>query len=116
MYMENNKITGIKGETSAKEYLISKGYKVLECNYKNNLGEIDIIAKQDNTLVFVEVKKRQSLKYGYPREAVNYYKQQKIRRVAMVYLKQIGLFDKIAVRFDVVDILGNKITHIQNAF
>ena len=114
--MENNKISGIKGETLAKQFLEKNGYKILECNYKNKIGEIDIIAKHQNTVVFVEVKQRQSLKFGYPREAVNYSKQQKIRRVATVYLKYKGLWDKINVRFDVVDVLGSEITHIENAF
>ena len=107
---------GVKGETLAKEFLIDKGYKILETNFKNKIGEIDIIAKVNNVIVFVEVKTRESVKFGYPREAVNYYKQQKIRRIATSYLKYKGLFDKILVRFDVIDIVGTSITHIENAF
>ena len=114
--MVDNKVVGLKGEVGAKKFLEDKGYKILECNYKNKIGEIDLIAKDNNCLVFVEVKARESLRFGYPREAVNFYKQQKIRRVAMGYLKHKGLYDKINVRFDVIDILGDKITHIENAF
>ncbi len=114
--MENSKIKGIKGETLASEYLKNKGYKIIERNYKNKIGEIDIIAMLGDTLVFVEVKERESLRFGHPREAVNFYKQQKIRKVALGYLKYKQLIDKINVRFDVIDVLGEKITHIENAF
>ena len=107
---------GVKGETLAKEFLLSKGYKILETNYKNKIGEIDIIAKNNNIIIFVEVKARESAQFGHPREAVNYYKQQKIRSVATSYLKFKGLFDKCLVRFDVIDIVGTSITHIENAF
>lgn len=110
------KVLGIQGEAIAKDYLINKGYTILETNYNSKIGEIDIIAKIDKTIVFVEVKARQSLRYGHPREAVNYYKQQKIRNVAVGYLKFKGLYEKVNMRFDVVDILGDEITHIQNAF
>ena len=114
--MVDNKVTGLKGEFRAKQFLENKGYKILESNYKNKIGEIDLIAVDKSYLVFVEVKTRESLRFGYPREAVNFYKQQKIRRVAMGYLKHKGLFDKVNIRFDVVDILGDDITHIENAF
>lgn len=110
------KVLGIQGETLAKEYLVKQGYKILELNYKNKIGEIDIIAKDGGVVVFVEVKARQSLKFGHPREAVNFYKQQKIRNVAVGYLKFKGLYEQVSVRFDVVDVLGSDITHIKNAF
>ncbi len=111
-----NKITGLKGEVEAKEYLVSIGYKILETNYRNKVGEIDIICKDNDVLVFVEVKRRESLKFGHPREAVNYYKQQKIRNVATVYLKYKGLYERCAIRFDVVDLVGDNLTHLKNAF
>ncbi len=111
-----NKIVGLKGEVEAKEYLESIGYVVVETNYKNKIGEIDIICKDGDVLVFVEVKRRESLKFGYPREAVNYHKQQKIRNVAAGYLKYKNLYEKCAVRFDVIDIIGDNLTHIKNAF
>ena len=110
------KILGIQGETIAKEYLQNLKYKIVKLNYKNKIGEIDIIAKDGDVLVFVEVKARQSLKFGHPREAVNYHKQQKIRNVAIAYLKYNGLYEKIPIRFDVIDIVGDVVTHIKNAF
>ena len=110
------KVLGIQGETLAKEHLEKLGYKIVATNYKNKIGEIDIIAYDNSTLVFVEVKCRQSIKFGYPREAVNFYKQNKIRSVAVGYLKYKGLYEKVNVRFDVIDIVGENITHIKNAF
>ena len=110
------KVLGIQGEALATEHLENQGYKILELNYKNKIGEIDIIAKDGETIVFIEVKARQSLRFGHPREAVNFYKQQKIRNVAIGYLKFKKLYERVSVRFDVVDILGDKITHIKNAF
>ena len=110
------KVLGIQGEALATEHLENQGYKILELNYKNKIGEIDIIAKDGETIVFIEVKARQSLRFGHPREAVNFYKQQKIRSVAIGYLKFKKLYERVPVRFDVVDILGDKITHIKNAF
>ncbi len=110
-----NKVTGDSGEKLALEYLKNNKYKILKTNYKTNIGEIDIIAKLENTIVFVEVKTRMSDKFGLPREAVNYYKQLKIRQVASQYIKFNKLFDSLC-RFDVIEILAGKITHIQNCF
>ena len=106
---------GVSGEQQAKKYLIKQGYKVLETNYKTVLGEIDIIAKKDGFIVFVEVKTRSNTKFGLPRESVTPYKQNKIRAVATYYLKTKNMLNS-AVRFDVIDILNNEITHITNCF
>lgn len=111
----NTRILGLKGEVLAKEFLIKNKYKILETNYVNELGEIDIIAKQKDVIVFVEVKTRESLRFGMPREAVTVYKQQKIRKVALLYLK-INHKTNAKVRFDCIDILDEKITHLQNCF
>lgn len=111
-----SKIIGLKGEVEAKEYLVENGYEIVETNFRNKIGEIDIIAKKNGVLIFVEVKRRESLKFGHPREAVNYYKQQKIRNIATSYLKYKGLYEKIAIRFDVIDLVGDNLTHIENAF
>lgn len=110
-----NKIEGISGEVDAEMYLKKKGYKILAENYKNVIGEIDLIAKDGEYIVFVEVKKRSTKEYGLPREVVTPQKQQKIRKVATYYLKEKRLYDQ-PCRFDVVDILGDKITHIEDAF
>lgn len=108
-------IIGKQGEIVAVNFLLENKYKILETNYKNKIGEIDIIAKKNNFIVFVEVKFRSSLAFGYPREAVNLHKQNKIKLVAQCYLQKHSLLNS-AVRFDVIEILNNKITHIENAF
>lgn len=110
-----NKVTGDSGEQLAKEYLKKNGYKILKTNYKTNIGEIDIIAKQKDFIVFVEVKTRKNDYFGLPREAVNSFKQQKIRQVATQYIKFNKLFDA-SCRFDVIEILGDKISHLENCF
>ncbi len=111
--MNTSKIGRI-GEMKARAFLKFKLYKILECNYKRRTGEIDIIAKKGEYIVFIEVKYRKNLKMGYPLEAVDFKKQERIRKTAMVYLAEKGL--ECDVRFDCVEILGNKISHIENAF
>lgn len=113
----NNKEKGELGERIALRYLIKKGAEILEKNYKIKSGEIDIIAKLDNELVFIEVKSRSNLNYGYPAEAVNYKKIKKILNVAKYYLL-INNLQNVPIRFDVLEIYFNerKINHIINAF
>lgn len=108
-------ILGKKGEIEAFNYLKAKGYKILQTNYVNILGEIDIIAKDGKYLVFIEVKTRTSRKFGRASEAVNYYKQKKLREVALLYLKKNKSLDS-DVRFDIVEVYDNEINHIVNAF
>lgn len=110
-----NRVNGVSGESIATKYLKDKKYKILECNYKNFIGEIDIIAKDRDYLVFVEVKARSTSAFGRPSEAVDWRKQNKLRMVANVYLKEKHLFDT-PCRFDVVEVLGREINHIINAF
>ena len=112
---EINHILGVQGEILAKQYLIDKGYKILAQNYTTKIGEIDIVAKINQIIVFVEVKNRQTKRFGMPREAVTFYKQNKIKKVAMQYLVSKRLTDS-RVRFDCIEILGDTITHIENAF
>ena len=118
-----NKIFGSAGEDAAAAYLKKKKYKILERNYKNTYGEIDIIAKFKKDIIFVEVKTRKSDKYGKPYEAVNYYKQKRMIAAAKSYLYTNNLYDK-NVRFDVVEVYGaitgtgfeaDEIIHIENA-
>ena len=111
----NTYIPGKIGEARAFNYLKENNYKILIINYKCKLGEIDIIAQKDDVLVFVEVKARTTLKFGLPRESVTAYKQHKIKMVASYYLQKTKQFNKVC-RFDVIEILGDKINHIQNAF
>lgn len=113
--MMNNKIVGAIGETMAQKFLKKKGYKIVEKNFNTPLGEIDIIARIKDLIVFVEVKDRSTKKFGLPREAVTPNKQQKIKTVALLWLKKNNLFES-KVRFDVVEIIGEIVNHIENAF
>lgn len=110
-----NKVKGGYGETIAKKYLKTQKIKIIEQNYKNFCGEVDIIAKDGNTLVFLEVKSRESCAFCRPCEAVDMQKQNKIKRVAISYLKYKNL-NNVDVRFDVIEILGDEVNYIKNAF
>lgn len=113
----NNKEKGDIGEDIAKHYLIKKGADILESKYKIKTGEIDIIARLDNELVFIEVKSRTNLRYGYPSEAVNSRKIKKIVNTSKYYILKHNLYNT-PIRFDVIEIYlnENKINHIVNAF
>ena len=111
----HKKLLGKVGEDKAAQYLKKKGIKVLERNYKNHFGEIDIIAKDGEYTVFIEVKTRTSDDFGTPSEAVDYRKRQKYGLIAKSYLAAKGLFDT-AVRFDVIEVENGKINHISDAF
>ncbi len=113
--MDDNCLKGRKGEAEAENYLREKGYKILRRNFKVSFGEIDLIAKDKDTIVFVEVKARNSLRFGLPREAVTYRKQQNIRKVALLYLQLNHMLDQNC-RFDVIEILNGEITHLENCF
>ncbi len=112
-----SKILGAKGENQAESYLKKKGLKILQKNYSTKLGEIDLICfdKKSKEYVFVEVKSRSSTEFGSPSEAVNFKKQHKIRNVASLYLKLNKLTEE-KIRFDVVEVLDDKINHIEYAF
>ena len=111
----NRRRFGSEGEADARAYLAGRGATILEMNYRRPTGEIDIIARAGKTLVFVEVKRRSSLRYGRPAEAVNAAKQTHILRTALMYLQENGLEDAPA-RFDVIEILPEGIRHIEGAF
>ncbi len=114
----NNRETGARGETLAANYLVQKGYIILERNYKNHIGEIDIVAKIDDVLVFVEVKTRRGLKYGYAFESVNLQKRKKIVNTSQLYIMYHQCFD-IQYRYDIIEVyLGrdDSIHHIIDAF
>ena len=103
-------------EQNVCQYLIHKGYDILVCNYQVRCGEIDIIAKDGEYLVFIEVKYRRHRTSGYAAEAVGYQKMRKISKVALFYLQQHNIPTDQAVRFDVVAVDGGQITVIKNAF
>ncbi len=110
---------GERSENLAVWYLKKNGYKIIEQNYRNRMGEIDIIAREKKTIVFVEVKSRRSIRYGSPKWAVTPKKQRKISMVALYYLKATKQSDAKA-RFDVVAITSNRdepqIEIVKNAF
>ena len=114
----NNKILGNEGEEEATQYLIKNGYKIIERKFLCKRGEIDIIAKDKNTIVFIEVKTRKSIKYGLPAEAVDENKQKHIYKAAEYYLYKNKL-EKEYVRIDVIEIYYKndicKINHIKKA-
>lgn len=95
---------GKTAENAAAKFLRTKGYKILELNYKNKFGEIDIIAQQKSVICFVEVKARHTCNLGTPQEAVSLRKQRQICRVAVHYLKSNKFLDRPA-RFDVLALL-----------
>ena len=100
------------------EFLKRAGYRILSTNYRTVFGEVDIIARDRDATVFVEVKSRSGSAFGYPFEAVTPKKQEKIRRVALYYMKQMK--KEIPVRFDVLSITTEDgkeaIEHIRDAF
>jgi putative endonuclease len=110
---------GKESESLAVRYLKKNGYKILEQNYRNKIGEIDIIAKEKGTLVFVEVKARKTRGFGNPKWAVTPKKQRKISMVALYYLKATKQ-TQVKARFDVVALSLAKdnpqIEIIKNAF
>jgi putative endonuclease len=113
-------LLGQKGEKQAARYLKQKGYKVVTANYRCKYGEIDLIARDSDILIFIEVKTRTSTDFGGPAAAVDYRKQQQISKVAHHYLITHHN-DDVNARFDVISILsprGQKaeIEHICDAF
>lgn len=113
------KILGIKGENLAVTFLKEKGYRIIARNYKTGIGEIDIIAQDGNTMVFIEVKTRADEMFGQPFEAVNRKKRYKMKNVALLYMKRYG--KNFPARFDVVSIFSRangkkEIEHIIDAF
>jgi putative endonuclease len=117
----SNKAFGHHGELLAKQYLQERGYRILEENFRNKLGEIDLIAQDGKIICFIEVKTRQSLDQGQPYEAVNSWKIRKLSQMATFYLKYKYHSLEILSRFDVISIVQDKtgspnIQHIKNAF
>ena len=98
---------GNYGENKAVSFLENYNYEIIERNFFCNKGEIDIIAKKDKEIVFVEVKTRTSRKYGKPREAVDFYKKKHILNTAKYYLYINNLYNKY-IRFDVIEVFLNR--------
>ena len=116
--MRNKREIGDIGEEIAAKYLLSHGYRIIERNYHSRYGEIDIVAGFGEYIVFVEVKYRKSNLYGEPSSAVDYKKQEKIKKTALKYIQDNEAGDK-DIRFDIIEITGIgevSINHIENAF
>jgi putative endonuclease len=112
---------GRNGEEAAADYLARAGFRITATGYRRLRGEIDIIARDGPTLVFVEVKTRRAEEFGFPEEAVTPAKQRQIRRIAEAFLMDEGLIEsRTPCRFDVLSLVpeggGFRIRHIRNAF
>jgi putative endonuclease len=115
--------TGRLGEQAAADFLCSKGYAVIEKNYHSRYGEIDIIARDSDYIVFVEVKTRPLNSLLLPREAVDAKKQSRLIKTALIYLSSHDI-GSLQPRFDVIEVIISskkefhveKINQIENAF
>lgn len=118
--MPNSKVSGAAFESLACSYLEAKGYRILERNVHMLRKEVDIVAADRGTIVFVEVKGRRSARFGSPLEAVGERKRQHLVRVATAYLRERELWNT-PCRFDVIGVEVNAgstpvFEHLENAF
>ncbi len=114
--MMNKRRVGTDKEALAAGYLESRGVVILEYNFRSRRGEIDLIGRDQEYLVFFEVKYRRSTNQGYPEEAVFYAKQKKICRAADYYRYIRHIPMQTAIRYDVIAIEGEQIRWVKNAF
>jgi len=116
----HKRMFGHELEREALNYLESQGLTHVISNFQCKLGEIDLIMEDQETLVFVEVRFRNTDKYGEAAASVTRYKQSKIIRAATIYLQRRNLYDKVACRFDVVGLspgsVGKDVVWIKDAF
>jgi putative endonuclease len=117
----NSQQIGISGEKLALEFLKKKNYFIKATNYHSRFGEIDIIAQNENYIIFVEVKTRKKNAFAAPMEYVNRSKQVKIIKTALLYLSEGKHDENIQPRFDVIEIVheagkNTRVNHIENAF
>ena len=116
--LDRRKKSGDFAEAAVASYLAAKGYKILVQNYKAHGGEIDIIAKDADYIVFIEVKYRKQLDFGRPVEAITVGKQRAMIKAARSYLAKECQYDANC-RFDVIEVFGRELlemNHIENAF
>lgn len=111
---DHNVKLGKKGERKARWYLRFHGWKILERNYKNPFGEVDIIAKKGEVVAFIEVKTRLSDIFGTPKEAVNEQRRRRYVAAAKYYFS--GKTIDCTVRFDIIEVFRGQLNHIENAF
>lgn len=116
----NTKKLGGRGEEAAASYLISKKYAILARQYRCRAGEIDLVARDGDTIVFAEVKTRRSLRFGLPSEAVDRRKRQRMMRSAAWYMTSMALPADTPCRFDVIEVYAEperwRIRHYESAF
>lgn len=112
----NKRELGSQQEEKAFRFLEEQGLLLVTRNYRKPEGEIDLIMRDGNTLVFVEVKYRKSTQYGHPYEAINWAKQRTIRKVAAIFLTEHEEYRHLLKRFDYVGIVGDQIQWIADAF
>ncbi len=115
----NTKKRGDRGERLAAEFLTEAGLRILEQNYRFGRAEVDVVAEEGGELVFVEVKARESLRFGEPEESVGAAKEDRLRRAAEGYCMERGMTDRF-YRFDIVAIRFENgtviVKHLRNAF
>jgi putative endonuclease len=111
---DNHLKVGFIGEQRAVKMLKKAGYTIVERNFKCPFGEVDIIAKKDDVVAFVEVKARSSIEYGTPSQAVDFRRQKRYLNCAKFYFS--GRAVDYVVRFDVVEVYKKEVNHIENAF
>ncbi|MDD4291713.1 MAG: YraN family protein [Clostridia bacterium] len=111
-----NRAKGNRGEDIAAAYMKKRKMKVLCRNYRTRVGEVDIVARDGDVLVFTEVKMRSRDDYGGGRAAVNRAKQQKIIKTAKLYIIEHAVSDLTPIRFDVAELFGDEIEYIEDAF
>lgn len=114
--MINSRKTGAEYEKKAAQYLQTLGYEVIERNFRCRQGEIDLIAKDGEYLVFIEVKYRKDARLGEPLEAVDYRKRRRISETASYYCFSHGISQQQPCRFDAVAFVQGEWTVVRNAF
>tara|TARA_X000000950_G_scaffold171954_1_gene209478 strand:- start:301 stop:657 length:357 start_codon:yes stop_codon:yes gene_type:complete len=109
---------GEEGEIIAQHFIEKKGFKILDCNWRYLQYEVDIIARDEKKIIFIEVKTRSTYRYGFPDESVTPKKEKTLVEAAEIYLEQKNYSSE--VRFDVISVVKNeteeKIYHIEDAF
>jgi putative endonuclease len=116
--MDHRQKLGRYGEEIAAQHLMQRGFHVLCRNFRHReTGEIDIIAQSAEGLVaFIEVKTRSNTRFGRPMEAVNEKKQHRLRQTALHFLAENPAYESCSMRFDVIEVIGQDVRHITNAF
>jgi len=110
-----NKALGAYGEARVAKWYEANGYIVVARNWRCRDGEVDLIAALADTIVFCEVKTRRSTAFGLPVEAVTWDKQQRLRRLAAIWLREHSVRPH-RIRFDVAGVVGGKVTIFEAAF